>query len=54
MSSSSLPLPSPLEPLGVLCKGKLVNACGLGGFSKAHSKPGEHLSLSILKKSLNN
>jgi hypothetical protein len=32
-----------------LCKGKLVNACGLGGLCKAHSNPGEVLSLRILK-----
>ena len=32
-----------------LCKGKLVNAWGLGGLCKAHSNPGAHLSLSIRK-----
>jgi len=39
---------------GILCKGRLVNACGLGGLCKAHSNPGECLPLSILNKSLNN
>ena len=43
-------LPSPLpEPIPVLCKGKLVNACGLGKLCKVHSKPKLHLSLNILK-----
>ena len=32
-----------------LCKGKLVNAWGLGGLCNAHSRPGAHLSLSIRK-----
>ena len=41
-------LPDP-DPGPLLCKGKPVNACGLGGLCKAHSKPGLHLSVSILK-----
>jgi hypothetical protein len=34
---------------GELYKGKLVNAWGLGGLSKVHSKVGAILSLIILK-----
>lgn len=37
------------DRIALLCNGKLVNAWGLGGLCNAHSNPGAHLSLSILK-----
>ena len=38
-----------VPPVPELSNGKLVNACGLGGLCKAHSKLGEHLSLKLRK-----